>query len=255
MHRSGNGAVIECRGVRFRFDAGPEVLAGLDLAIQRGETLVLLGRSGAGKTTALKLMNRLLEPTVGAVLIEGRETVSWDPIRLRRRIGWVIQEVGLLPHLSVGDNIGLVPRLEGWPPGRIRERVSDMLELVGLDPGSFAGRRPRELSGGQQQRVGVARALAADPPILLMDEPFGALDPVTRAALQDEFGTVARRLRKTIVLVTHDVREAMLLGDRVGLLAGGALVALAPPREFLRVPHPEVASFAATLLTVGKEGP
>jgi osmoprotectant transport system ATP-binding protein len=243
----GDGTVIECRDVGFGFGRDRRVLAGLDLAVRRGETVVLLGRSGSGKTTTLKLINRLLEPTAGAVLVEGRPTLDWDPIRLRRRIGWVIQDVGLLPHLTVGDNVGLVPRLEGWSRERVAARTGEMLALVGLDPGEFAGRRPADLSGGQRQRVGVARALAADPPILLMDEPFGALDPVTRAGLQREFGEMARRLGKTIVLVTHDVREALLLGDRIGLLAGGALVLVAPPGEFLRAAHPEVEEFTAVL--------
>jgi osmoprotectant transport system ATP-binding protein len=252
MRRTRDGTVIECRGVGFRFAGDRDVLAGLDLAIARGETLVLLGRSGSGKTTTLKLINRLLEPTAGEVLVEGRPTIAWDPIRLRRRIGWVIQDVGLLPHLTVGDNVGLVPRLEGWPRERVAARTRDMLALVGLDPDRFAGRRPADLSGGQRQRVGVARALAADPPILLMDEPFGALDPVTRAAMQREFGEMARRLGKTIVLVTHDVREALLLGDRIGLLAGGALALLAPPGEFLRAAHPEVEAFTAALRVPGE---
>ena len=247
MPQTEDRTMIECRGVGFRFADGREVLAGLDFAAGRGETVVLLGRSGSGKTTALKLINRLLEPTAGEVRVERRPTTAWDPIRLRRRIGWVIQEVGLLPHLTVGENVGLVPRLEGWPQERIRERTRAMLDLVGLDPDRFAARRPAGLSGGQRQRVGVARALAADPPILLMDEPFGALDPVTRAGMQDEFRDLARRLVKTIVLVTHDVREALRLGDRIGLVAGGRLVALAPPRAFLKTDHPEVEAFARVL--------
>jgi len=238
--------VIECREVGYRSD-GRAVLADLNLRVERGETLVLLGRSGSGKTTTLKLINRLLEPTAGKVFVEGRATSDWDPIRLRRRIGYVIQEVGLFPHLSVERNVGLVPSLEGWEAARIRARVEELLRLVGLEPGQFDQRRPHELSGGQRQRVGVARALAADPPILLMDEPFGALDPVTRAELQREFRALAALLEKTIVFVTHDVREALLLGTRIALLADGKLVAVHPPKEFLRASAPEVQEFVSSL--------
>jgi osmoprotectant transport system ATP-binding protein len=240
-------SVIECRGVWYRVDGGRALLSNLDLQVHGGETLVLLGRSGSGKTTTLKLINRLLEPTAGEVLVDGRRTVDWDPIRLRRRIGYVIQEVGLLPHWTVARNVGLVPSLEGWPGERIRARVDELLRLVGLEPEQFASRRPQELSGGQRQRVGVARALAADPPILLMDEPFGALDPVTRAELQREFRALAARLNKTIVFVTHDVREALLLGSRIALLADGKLVAIHPPKEFLHAPEPEVLAFVRAL--------
>jgi osmoprotectant transport system ATP-binding protein len=223
------------------------ILCDLSLNIERGETLVLLGRSGCGKTTTLKLINRLLEPAHGEILVEGRRTSDWDPIRLRRRIGYVIQEVGLFPHWTVARNIGVVPALEGWEPARIRARVEELLRLAGLEPREFASRRPHELSGGQRQRVGVARALAADPPILLMDEPFGALDPVTRAELQREFRQLAARLGKTIVFVTHDVREALLLGSRIALLAEGRLVAVHPPQEFLRASEPEVRAFVSAL--------
>jgi osmoprotectant transport system ATP-binding protein len=208
---SGQQTVIECRGAGYRLNGGRALLAGLNLQIQRGETLVLLGRSGSGKTTTLKLINRLLVPTEGEVLVEGRATTAWDAIRLRRRIGYVIQEVGLFPHFTVERNVGLVPALEGWDADRIHARVSELLRLVDLDPEQFALRRPHELSGGQRQRVGVARALAVDPPVLLMDEPFGALDPVTRAEMQREFKRLRERLNKTIVFVTHDVREALLL--------------------------------------------
>lgn len=239
--------VIECRGVEYRLGEGRALVSGLDFTVRRGETLVLLGRSGSGKTTTLKLINRLLEPSAGEVRVEGRATTAWDPIRLRRRIGYVIQEVGLLPHLTVARNVALVPRLEGWASERVQARVRELLALVGLDAGGFADRRPHELSGGQRQRVGVARALAADPPVLLMDEPFGALDPVTRAEMQSEFRALQERLNKTIVFVTHDVREALLLGTRIGLLAEGRLVALHPPAQFLRATHPEVAAFAAVL--------
>lgn len=239
--------VIEWREVSYQRDGGRPVLCGLNLRIQRGETLVLLGRSGSGKTTTLKLVNRLLEPTGGEVLVEGRATTAWDPILLRRRVGYVIQEVGLFPHLSVERNVGLVPSLEAWPPNRIRARVSELLHLVGLDPEQFAARRPRELSGGQRQRVGVARALAADPPFLVMDEPFGALDPVTRAEIQREFRSLVEQLNKTIIFVTHDVREALLLGTRIALLAEGKLVGVYSPQDFLRASEPEARAFLSAL--------
>ena len=244
----GSGPIaIECQHVWYRTDGGRPLVADLNLRIERGETLVLLGRSGSGKTTTLKLINRLLEPSEGAVLVENRSTIEWDPIHLRRGIGYVIQEAGLFPHLTVARNVGLVPKLEGWPAGKIHARVEEMLNLVGLEPREFAERKPRELSGGQRQRVGVARALAADPPILLMDEPFGALDPVTRAELQGEFRQLAQRLGKTIVFVTHDVREALLLGTRIALLSEGKLVAMRAPAEFLRSPEPEVQAFVSSL--------
>jgi len=204
-----------------------------------------LGESGSGKTTTLKLINRLLEPTSGEVLVEGRATTQWDPIRLRRRIGYVIQEIGLMPHLSIEKNVGLVPMLEGWHPDCIRARSEELLRMIGLEPAEFGQRRPHQLSGGQRQRVGVARALAADPPILLMDEPFGALDPVTRAEIQREFRALKKRLGKTIVFVTHDLREGLMMGDRIALMAGGKLIALLTPGEFMRASHPEITSIVA----------
>lgn len=208
------------------------ILQGLTLRIERGETCVLLGRSGSGKTTTLKLINRLLDPSQGEVWVEGRQTQEWDAISLRRRIGYVIQEIGLFPHLSIGRNVGLVPELEGWPPDKIRDRVRDLLLTVGLDP-AIARRYPNQLSGGQRQRVGVARALAADPPILLMDEPFGALDPITRSEIQQEFLRLRRALHKTIVFVTHDLPEALLLGTRICLFDAGQLKETYTPQGFM----------------------
>ena len=214
-----------------------------------GETLVLLGRSGSGKTTALKMVNGLLAPSAGEVVVEGTPTAAWDTIRLKRRIGYVIQEAGLFPHFTVEQNVGLVPRLEGWPPDKIRARVHALLEQVNLPPAQFAARYPRELSGGQRQRVGVARALAADPPLLLFDEPFGAVDPVTRVELQRQFLTLRRELGKTAIFVTHDVREALLVATRIALLHNGRLVVLATPAEFLRAQGEEVRAFLACLDT------
>ncbi|HEV2491194.1 MAG TPA: ATP-binding cassette domain-containing protein [Candidatus Acidoferrales bacterium] len=236
--------VIQFNAAEFRF-AGSLVLRNLSLEIRRGETLVLLGRSGSGKTTALKLVNRLLEPAAGEVRVEGRATLDWDPILLRRHIGYVIQEAGLFPHFTVARNIALVPHLEGWTEERVMARVEELMRMVGLDPREFARRYPRELSGGQRQRVGVARALAADPPILLMDEPFGALDPLTRAEMQREFLALQRRIEKTVVFVTHDVREALLLGTRIALLEAGELLGVYTPREFLQAKEPVAAAYVA----------
>jgi osmoprotectant transport system ATP-binding protein len=240
---------IEFRDVSFHINDILKrlIVLRISLEIPQGETLVLLGRSGSGKTTLLKLINGMLLPSNGEVLVDGRSTAAWDPIRLRRGIGYVIQDAGLFPHFTVAENVGLVPSLEKWDRCRTTVRVGELLTLVGLDPAEFAARRPRELSGGQRQRVGVARALAADPPILLMDEPFGALDPVTRAELQREFSALAQRLGKTIVFVTHDLHEALLLASRIVLLESGRIVASAPPQEFLRLDHPEVRAFTASL--------
>ncbi len=236
-------AAIEFEDASYLLDSGRSIIDNLSLSVAPGETVVLLGRSGSGKTTTLKLINRLLEPSEGRVLVEGKTTRDWDPIRLRRHIGYVIQEVGLFPHFTVEENVALVPSLEGWSLERIRERVRRMLELVGLDPDDFAGRYPDELSGGQRQRVGVARALAADPSILLMDEPFGALDPITRNEIRTEFKDLRKRLGKTIVFVTHDVGEAFALGDRVGLMKEGKLVALTEPEQFKELDDPEARAF------------
>jgi len=230
-----------------------DILYDLSFDVAAGETLVLLGRSGSGKTTALKMVNGLLLPSAGAVLIEGISTTAWDLIRLRRRIGYVIQDAGLFPHFTVAANVGLVPRLEGWQLRDIDVRVEYLLTQIGLLPAQFATRYPRELSGGQRQRVGVARALAADPPLLLLDEPFGALDPVTRVELQQQFLDLRDRLNKTALLVTHDVREALLLGTRIGVLHNGRLVFLGGRSEFLKADEKEVRAFHTCLEEKWKE--
>ncbi len=242
---SPDGLAIEFRDVQFRAPTGQAILETLSLQIQSGETLVLLGRSGSGKTTALRLINRLLEPTSGKVMVEGRATSDWNAVELRRRIGYVIQDAGLFPHYTVERNVAVVPHLEKWPEERVRSRVAELLHLAGLDAAQFARRYPHELSGGQRQRVGVARALAADPPFLLMDEPFGALDPLTRNDMQKEFAALQKRLRKTIVFVTHDVREALLLGTRIALLESGKLMGLYTPDEFQRATEPLAAAYMA----------
>jgi osmoprotectant transport system ATP-binding protein len=216
---------IEFRDVSFARPGRPRILDRFSLAVEAGDVLALVGRSGAGKTTLLKLVNRLLLPDAGAIFVEGRDTREWEPIRLRRRVGYVMQDVGLFPHMTIADNVGVVPRLEAWPAERIARRTDELLDLVGLPPQQYATRWPDELSGGQRQRVGVARALAADPPVLLMDEPFGALDPLTRAELHAEFHRIQQRLRKTVIIVTHDMGEAFALGNRVGVLDEGRLVA------------------------------
>ena len=237
---------IEFRDVRFTY--GPlTVLDNFNLSLPDGTVGALVGRSGTGKTTTLKLVNRMLEPHAGRVLVGGRETRDWDPIQLRRRAGYVIQEAGLLPHLTVAGNVGLVPRLEGWDAGRMRTRVEELLELVDLPPATFAARYPRELSGGQRQRVAIARALAADPPILLMDEPFGALDAITRGELRREFRRIQRELRKTVLLVTHDIGEALALSDRIGILDRGQLVAWETPEAIFRSADERVRPFLDAL--------
>jgi osmoprotectant transport system ATP-binding protein len=239
-------AALEFRGVSYRIN-GNLILENLSFRIEPGRTLVLLGRSGAGKTTSLKMLNGLLFPTSGQVLVESRPTTQWDLIQLRRSIGYVIQEVGLFPHFTIGENIALVPRLQGWPPQRIAARVAELLDQVGLEPAQFLNRRPRELSGGQRQRVGVARALAAQPKLLLFDEPFGALDPVTRLELQDQFLELRDRLQKTSIFVTHDVREALRLGTDIAVLDHGRLEVLTTPAEFLDSNGPEARAFLSTL--------
>ena len=241
--------LVEFRNVTFAVnrDVSGPIIDKLSLTVATGETLVLLGESGCGKTTTLRLVNRLLTPTAGEVLVEGKATTEWDAIRLRRRTGYVIQEAGLFPHFTVGANVALVPSLEGWDEERTRARVEELLTLVGLEPARFADRYPRELSGGQRQRVGVARALAADPPLLLMDEPFGALDPLTRASLQKEFAELKSALGKTVIFVTHDVREALLLGSRIALMAKGRIVLLDAPEGFLRSDNELARAYMETL--------
>jgi osmoprotectant transport system ATP-binding protein len=240
-------ATIEFKNVEYRIGITDSrfILSGISLKIYPGETIALLGRSGSGKTTMLKLINRLRDYTSGDVLVENQLVREWDLIRLRRRIGYVIQEVGLFPHFTIERNVCLVPGLENWPEDRIKSRFAEVMQLVGLNPAAYADRYPRELSGGQRQRIGVARALAADPAILLMDEPFGALDPMTRSELQQEFLSLARKVSKTTVLVTHDLREALLLGTRIALLDAGHIVAEASPDEFLRLDQRVARDFIA----------
>ncbi len=228
---------VELQEVRKRFPDGHVALDGVSLSVEEGRVLVLLGRSGSGKTTALRTINRMVEPDEGRVAVLGREVRSWDVIELRRRVGYVIQEGGLLPHFRVADNVALVPRLMGWPEERRAARAQELLELVGLPPDRFAALFPRQLSGGERQRVGLARALAADPPLLLMDEPFGALDPLTRRRIQDEFRALQGRLGKTVVLVTHDVPEALRLGDTVAVMDAGRVLQRGSPREIREQPQ------------------
>jgi osmoprotectant transport system ATP-binding protein len=231
---------IEFRGVSFARPGQPRVLDRFNLTVESGEVLALVGRSGAGKSTLLRLVNRLLLPDEGAVLVQGRDTREWEPIALRRSVGYVLQDVGLFPHMSVADNVAVVPRLERWSADRVGPRVHELLDLVGLPAKEFAHRWPDELSGGQRQRVGVARALAVDPPVLLMDEPFGALDPLTRAELHAEFRRIQARLRKTVIIVTHDMGEAFALGTRIGVLDEGRLIAFGSPAEIAHSNNPGV---------------
>ena len=225
--------VIEFADAGLRLPDGKILLSGLNLTVRSGETLMLLGRSGSGKTTSLKLINRLLEATSGQVRVDGKPVTEWEATRLRRSIGYAIQDVGLFPHYTVFENVALVPKLEQWEPAKIATRVEEVLAVVGMSPQEFGRRYPNELSGGQRQRVGLARALAAEPPILLMDEPFGALDPITRAEIQMEFKRLQEKLGKTIVFVTHDVGEALLLGSRIALMESGKLRGVFRPDEFL----------------------
>jgi osmoprotectant transport system ATP-binding protein len=226
--------VVAFEAVGCEYATGGPALRSFTLSIDPAEVVVLVGRSGAGKSTILKLVNRMVLPRSGSVRVEGRDTREWDAVPLRRRTGYVLQDIGLFPHMTVEENVGVVPRLERWPGARIRTRVRDLLDLVGLPPDVFASRRPDQLSGGQRQRVGVARALAVDPPILLMDEPFGALDPVTRLELQREFARIQRQLKTTVLLVTHDMAEAFALASRIGVVDAGSLVVCDAPAAVAR---------------------
>jgi osmoprotectant transport system ATP-binding protein len=220
-----SGSVVTFEHVTKQYGDGPPAVTDLSLEIDAGEICVLVGPSGCGKTTTMKMVNRLVEPTSGRITIDGQDVAGLPPVELRRRIGYVIQHVGLFPHMTVGDNVAVVPRLLGWAAPRVAERVEELLDLVGLDPGTYRGRYPAALSGGERQRVGVARAMAADPTVLLMDEPFGAVDPIRRERLQNEFLRLQARLRKTIVFVTHDVDEAIKMADRIVILQVGGIVA------------------------------
>jgi len=238
-------AVLEIQNLSYAIDGRP-ILRDVSLTVAESETLVLLGRSGSGKTTLLKMVNRLLQPSAGTIRFEGKESAAWDSIQLRRRMGYVIQDAGLFPHWTVEANVGLVPKLENWQPDDRRRRVELLLDMVGLPPAEFRLRYPRQLSGGQKQRVGIARALAADPPLLLMDEPFAALDPITRFDLQRQFLELRRSVRKAALFVTHDVREALALASRIGLFTNGALEVFTPA-EFRAAESPEARAFLATL--------
>jgi osmoprotectant transport system ATP-binding protein len=239
-------AKIQLRSVGYTVGS-TVILDGITLDIHEGDTVILLGESGCGKTTTLKAINRLIEPSSGEVLVDGKPTTDWDSIDLRRRIGYVLQDGGLMPHLSVAENVGLVPQLLRWEPRRREHRIDEMLELVGLSPDLFSNRFPHELSGGQRQRVGIARALAADPEIVLLDEPFGALDAITRSRLQRDFADLVRRLGKTAVLVTHDLREAMLLGRRIALMERGKILSVDTPERFASSQIPLAQAYLDTM--------
>lgn len=247
---SNNETAVQCFDVTYRLNRR-NLVENLNFKVFQGEVLVLLGRSGSGKTTTMKLINNLLTPSSGEITVMGKPTTQWNSIQLRRKIGYVIQEIGLFPHFTVEQNIGLVPKLEGWEGDRIQSRVHQLLELVNLDPQHFAKRYPSQLSGGQRQRVGVARALAADPPVLLMDEPFGALDPITRLELQREFYQLQQQLGKTVIFVTHSIQEAFLLASRIGLMQDGRLVELASPDDFMKSQQPEASAFLECLQLPG----
>jgi len=237
-----DGVSVRRPSAALRASGGTLVLRNVSLSVGAGETVALVGRSGSGKTTLLRLINRLLEPDSGQITVEGRSTTAWDPIALRRRIGYVIQDAGLFPHMTVAANIGIVPRLLLWSDDRVVARIDELLAMVGLDPGTYRGRWPDELSGGQRQRVGLARALAADPPVLLMDEPFGALDSITRAELHAEFRRVQSTLHRAVVLVTHDIAEAAALADRIAILHDGEIIACDVPAALLASGDPRVAA-------------
>lgn len=237
--------MIRFKNVWKTFENRAHIIKNLNLEVKEGETLVILGKSGSGKTTALKLINKLIEPTSGTVCVQDKDVGCLDPIQLRRNIGYAVQEIGLFPHMTVEENISIVPRLLKWDEKKIEDRVDQLMDMLGLDPQKYLHRYPLKLSGGQRQRIGVARALAADPPILLMDEPFGALDPMTREETQKEFLELESIIKKTIVFVTHDLLEAVTLGDRIALMDGGQLEQIATPREFVENPP---SSFADQFL-------
>jgi len=239
---------VEFRHVSYGLDGRPPILDDVSLRVGSAATLALVGASGSGKTTLLKLVNRLLVPRAGDVRVQDKDTREWDPIRLRRSVGYVIQDVGLFPHLDVADNIAVVPRLEGWPEDRIARRVQELLELIDLPPDEYRHRWPDELSGGQRQRVGVARALAVDPPVLLMDEPFGALDPITRRQLQQEFRRIQERVAKCVILVTHDMVEALTLADEIGVMDGGRLIWSGTPQAIGECDEPRVRALLDSVL-------
>lgn len=228
--------MIRLEGITKRFGAAKPSVDDVTIEMPEGTTTALIGPSGCGKTTTMRMINRMIEPSAGRIFIEGQDVTRLDPVTLRRRIGYVIQQIGLFPHMTVAENIATVPRLLGWAKGRTEERIDELLTLVGLEPEHFRSMMPHRLSGGQRQRVGVARALAADPPVMLMDEPFGAIDPIARERLQDEFKDILKRVRKTIVMVTHDLDEAMKMGDRVAIMRDGRLIQYATPDEILAAP-------------------
>ncbi len=243
--------ILEIRNLTYAIDSRP-ILCGITLEVAEGETVALLGRSGSGKTTLLKMVNRLLQPQAGEIRFEGKASTEWDPIQLRRRMGYVIQDAGLFPHWTVEANVGLVPKLENWPAQKASERVELLMKMVGLPPADFRTRYPRQLSGGQKQRVGIARALAADPPLLLMDEPFAALDPITRFEMQRQFVELRQSFHKAALFVTHDVREALAVGSRIALFKDGALDLVLPPAEFLKAQSQEARAFLASLEPAGR---
>jgi osmoprotectant transport system ATP-binding protein len=243
--------LVEFRNLSYEV-GGRTILRDINLSVEEGETVVLLGRSGSGKTTLLKTVNRIFQPSGGEIIFQGRPVLQWDPIQLRRKIGYVIQDAGLFPHVTVEQNVGLVPKLENWPADKIRSRTAELLEMVGLPAKNYASRFPWQLSGGERQRVGIARALAANPPLLLLDEPFAALDPVTRFDMQQQFLQLRKSLGKTALFVTHDIREALMLGTRIALLKDGQLEVVAKAEEFTSVSTPEAKAFLATL-TVREE--
>jgi osmoprotectant transport system ATP-binding protein len=248
-------SILRFERVTFAYAGRPPVLRDVSFAVAPGDVLALVGRSGAGKSTILKLINRLLLPHAGRVIVENRDTREWQGIPLRRRIGYVLQDIGLFPHMTVEENVGLVPRLEKWDAGRTHDRVQTLLDLVGLPPAEYAARQPHQLSGGQRQRVGVARALAADPPMLLMDEPFGALDPITRVEIRREFARIQRDIGTTVVLVTHDLGEAFAMATRIGVLDGGDLAICDTPDAVAASTDPRVRRFLETVWTGQPAGP